>query len=99
MDLAERIKQKLAEQKAEVKSEINLEKPVVRLNLTTKKKSKKSNKLEKQSYRKMDIDEVSYHYTLNTNKKRIHKKNSITTKNYMINEIIKALESNKTTER
>lgn len=111
MDLAERVKQKLADQKAEIKPD---EKPVGLNFKPTKKKPVKeeiislkddfvreTNEIESfiELLPELDIDDVSSIYRLYTGKKRIHTKGSITTKNYMINAVIKRLELSKTKKK
>ena len=71
------------------------EKADTKLNFDTGKKSKDSRILDVSELEKMNIDDVSFHYRQFTGKKRIHKKDAITTKNYMIDEIIKVLIQNK----
>ena len=44
---------------------------------------------------KLDIDDISFYYRQFTGKKRSHTRGAKTTKNYMINEIIKVLKQSK----
>ena len=82
MDLLERM-EKLKEQKAEVKEE------------TKETKETKESKSFLELLPELDIDDISFYYRQFTGKKRSHSRGAKTTKNYMINEIIKVLKQSK----
>ena len=90
--LAELRRQKLAEQKAEVKVD---EEPITFLKKAIEKKPKKSKKpfLDTLEPDKMTMDEVRAYYIIICKKKPKH--NSIQTKNYLINEIMEILKQSK----
>jgi len=93
MDIFEKVKQKLAEQKAEVKPEVKSN----RVKKILPKKEPKKTK-EPESFLELlelDIDDISFYYRQFTGKKRSHSRGAKTTKNYMVDEIIKVLKQSK----
>lgn len=75
--------------------EVKTEEKVISLSNNNIEKKAKKSKSFLESRPKLDIDDVSFYYRQFTGKKRSHTRGAKTTKNYMINEIVKVLNESK----